>query len=395
MTLEKLIEQRSAVIEKLEAVKAVAVTETRAFTNEEMEKVEAYKDEVKRLDATIKAMEETRNYKEEEPKQKAPAKKSLLDEIRNLDSNKEVEIGTEEVRAANTGVHTMGSVSGSTQVGNIAKTTYADTILDKLAYVSPLYGAIRKERFTSANHQIPVQANKIGKFVPMTELQDYAKQSATFAPINLEPHKFGTMLSFSEEVLEDNGYNIEAELLKQLSDAYALTLDELVVKGNGDVQGLESFDMAGDGSKKVEIKKAVTTENILAIYHALPIRYRNTATWVISDKMAQQLAGLKDTNGQPLLMANYNVAPFGATHTLLGRPVIINEHVSATGLAQSKEIYFGDLERALVVGERRSLKLTKSTEFGFVRDEVVIKASMRLDIKKGLGEAMAIGVVTA
>lgn len=399
MNLEKLIEQRTAVIEKLEALKAVAMTETRAFTDDEIAKVDGYKKEVARLDATIKELEETRSF-EPKAKPQAPAEKTIADEIRALDGTKEIEVGMIEVRGNMANVHSMTTVQGSQAIGNVAKKTFADTILDKLAYISPLYGAIRKERFTSANHQIPVQANKLGKFVPMTELADYAKQSATFAPINLEPHKFGTMISFSEEVLEDEGYNVEGELITQLTDAYGTTLDELIIKGEGDVQGLESFGVKhdtlapADGSKGVAIAQAgIEIDNIIDMYYALPIRYRQTATWVMSDKMALALSKMKDANGMPLLVQNYNVAPFGATHTVLGRPVIISEYVSSTGEENSKEIYFGDLKRALIIGERRSLKLTKSTEYGFVRDEIAIKASIRLDVKRGLGEAMVVGVV--
>ena len=78
--------------------------------------------------------------------------------------------------------------------------------------------------------------------------------------------------------------------------------------------------------------------------------------------------------------------------TILGRPVIINEHIEnldGTGTA----IYFGDLKRALIVGERKALSLQKSTEYGFINDEIAIKANMRLDIKKALGEAMVLGTV--
>lgn len=404
MNLEKLIEQRSAVIEKLEAIKNVAMTETRAFTNEEMEKVEEYKEEVRRLDATIKALEETKEFKE--PEKKEPEVRSLAKEIKGLDATKEIEVGDYEVR---TKTHSIYKTGGTVEnLSNVAKKTFADYILDKLVYISPLYAAIRKERFSSANHQIPVQANKLGKFVAMDELADYAKQSANFSPINLQAVKFGTMITFSEELIEDHGYDIESELLRQLTEAYGVSLDELVVKGGTaggaakDVAGLEKFNATADadgadGSKGVKfpVNGKVTIDHVFDMYYKLPIRYRANATWVISDVMAKALSTLKDANGMPLLTTSYNNAPFGSTHTLLGRPVIISEHVKGEFTADSKVMYFGDLSRALIVGERRSLKLTKSTEYGFIRDEIAIKASMRLDIKKGLGEAMVVGITKA
>lgn len=218
--------------------------------------------------------------------------------------------------------------------------------------------------------------------MPMKELADYAKQTANFEPIMLEAHKFGTLITFSEEVIEDTGYNIEAELLKQLSEAYGITLDEMLVKGENSM-GVEGLDSFKGVATEIEVDQAaLTDEHITAMYFALPIKYRQNATWVISDEVAKALTDLKDKQGKPLLVQSYNGSPFGAGSLLLGRPVIINEHVD--------QIFFGDLQRALIVGERKSLSLQKSTEYGFIRDEVAIKANMRLDIKQGLKEAIVV-----
>lgn len=381
---EKLIEQRNELIAKMEAILKVAETETRAFTSEELEKVEGYKQEIANIDATIKMNEETRSYTRKPAGNKAPEVRSLVEEIRelNADANKEIEVGEREMRDKS---HTLSADAVGTSnasTANIAKTTYANYILDKLAYVSPLYGAVRHERFGNSKHQIPVQANKLGKFVPMKELADYAKQTADFEQITLEAHKFGTLITFSEEVLEDTGYNVEAELLRQLKESYALTLDEMIVKGESTmgVEGLNSFK--GVATEVEVAQEALTAEHITEMYFALPIKYRQNATWVISDDVARKLTDLKDTNGRPLLVQSYTGSPFGASSTLLGRPVIINEHVD--------QIFFGDLKRALIVGERKSLSLQKSTEYGFIRDEIAIKANMRMDIKKGLKEAIVV-----
>lgn len=381
---EKLIEQRNELIAKMEAVLKLAETETRAFTSEELEKVEGYKQEIANIDATIKMNEEARSFTRKPAEKKQPEVRSLAEEIRelNTDANKEIEVGARELRDSTHAVSTSAVGSSNVVLGNIAKTTYANYILDKLAYVSPLYGAVRHERFGNSKHQIPVQANKLGKFVPMKELADYAKQTATFEPITLEAHKFGTLISFSEEVLEDTGYNVEAELLRQLSEAYGVTIDELLVKGESSM-GVEGLDSFKGVATEIEVDQAaLTAENITKMYFALPIKYRQNATWVISDTVAQALTDLKDANGKPLLVQSYNGSPFGAGSLLLGRPVIVNEHVD--------QIFFGDLQRALIVGERKSLSLQKSTEYGFIRDEIAIKANVRMDIKKGLKEAIVV-----
>ena len=350
-----------------------------------LEKRSKTKEEARDLMTTIKKSASSTPINNEEC--------SISDEIRALKSDQELEIGTKELRDA---THTFSDAaigSGNASTQNIAKTTFADYILDKLAYVSPLYGAVRHERFGNSKHQIPVQANKLGKFVPMQELAEYSKQVANFKAIKLEAHKFGTLISFSQEALDDTGYNLESELLRQLAEAYSMTLDELIVKGNDeyDVQGLNSFSTE-DGCKEVIVPTQLTPETLTELYFTLPIRYRNTATWVISDQTAKALTDMKFVDGRPVLVNSYNGSPVGMQTTILGRPVIINEHIAdldGTGTA----IYFGDLKRALIVGERKALSLQKSTEYGFINDEIAIKANMRLDIKKALGEAMVLGTV--
>ncbi len=396
--MKLLLEKRSKIITQIEEIMEKAEKECRAFSSEELTKVNEYKEQITQIDETIKTKEEARDLmttikKSASSTQTNNETKSISDEIRSLKSDQELEIGTKELRDT---THTFSDAaigSGNASTQNIAKTTFADYILDKLAYVSPLYGAVRHERFGNSKHQIPVQANKLGKFVPMQELAEYSKQVANFKAIKLEAHKFGTLISFSQEALDDTGYNLESELLRQLAEAYSRTLDELIVKGNVeyDVQGLNSFSTE-DGAKEVRLTGDITPEQLTELYFALPIRYRSTATWVISDQTAKALTDMKFVDGRPVLVNSYNGSPVGMQTTILGRPVIINEHIAnldGTGTA----IYFGDLRRALIVGERKALSLQKSTEYGFINDEVAIKANMRLDIKKALGEAMVLGTV--
>ena len=71
---------------------------------------------------------------------------------------------------------------------------------------------------------------------------------------------------------------------------------------------------------------------------------------VYSDQTAKALTDMKFTYGKPVLVNSYNDSPVGMQTTILGRSVIINEHIvnlDGTGTA----IYFDDLKRALIVGE--------------------------------------------
>ena len=401
MYIKKLKEKRALLMEEVKTITEKIEKEERSLSDEERTKVTAVQKEISDIDATIKVYEETRSFKNPEDTNKKPQVKGLREELRSLSSDTELEIGRYEIKGAehratgadltnltSYGTVTSGSYSSS-PVGNIGKTTYADYILEIPTYLSQIYNAVRKERFTGAKHQMPIQKDKVGKFVPMNELDAYVKAAASFGYITLTPKKYGLMLQMSEEAIEDTGYAIEAELLRQFKEAYAVTMDELIVTGDANVFGLEKFDATTDDSNVVPINAAIDAQLFIDLYYALPISYRKNAKWVISDNMSKVITGLKDGEGRPLFIPNYTGSPFGADGTILGRPVIINENIKDTATAGNKPIFFGDLQRALIIGERKSFTIKKSNEFGFIDDSIAIKGGARVDIQSLITNAMA------
>lgn len=316
----------------------------------------------------------------------------LEKEIRSVISG---QVGTEidlsEIEVRNITFNVVAE--GNTTTKNIAKMTFSEYIVKKLPSVSRLYSFMRKEVLSAASHAIPVQKKKLGKFVKMKELQDYAKDSADYSQVKLEANKYGTLVVISVECAEDTGYDIVGDVKEQILDSYAETIDELIVVGDEQegMEGLNSFSK-DKGAKEIvqEVSGSITVDEIESIYYALPKKYRKSAVWVFSDDTARQINKLKDATGRPLLKEGYNGEPFGENSTLLGKPVVVNDSVSnLDAKSGEKGIFFGDLQRSIVIGPRKSLTLEKSKEFGWINDSIAMKANVRLDIKKTLEEAMA------
>ena len=87
----------------------------------------------------------------------------------------------------------------------------------------------------------------------MKELQEYSKTQATYEQIKMEAVKYGTLVVISEECVQDTGYDIVGDIKAQILEGYALTLDELMVKGDPEegVEGLVSLDSTTDESKEI------------------------------------------------------------------------------------------------------------------------------------------------
>lgn len=383
-----------------------------------MDKLKQLMEQRDALLAEMKTLNEERNFDSFDEKEKelrsveneirmlqiaegmTPVNDPTEGEVRTIDQEVREAIETgKEVDITNIELRDMGmttpAASGNTSVGVLGKQTFASYIMRKLPELCRLYALVRKEPLGGASHAIPVQKTKIGKFVNVKEFANYVKDNADYDQIKLEAQKYGTLVVISEEAIEDTAYSLESDVRGQIEEGYAATIEGLIVHGDSavGVEGLESISDADGAIKVVQAKAGVITiDEIEKIYKSLPRKYRKNATWVFNDETAQTLAALKDGQGRPLLYNSLNGEPFGDGSLLLGRPVVVTDEMSgtaATGATGNKCIFFGDLQRALVVGPRKSMTIKKSEEAGFLNDTVVLKANTRLDIKKALCEAMS------
>lgn len=406
--MKKLIEKKNSLIDEMEGILEKAKAETRAFTDAEDERVEAIKKEIRGLEKVIADEEAKRHFDKTIVEKGDKVETRTLDvqnsEIRKaIEDEKELNISDFEVEERKIGIgQTDTNINSS--VGNIKKTTFANAILKKAFETSDLLRYVRKENLGSALHQIPVQKTKVGKFVNVKELAEYTEKNVDYAPVQLAAHKYGNITIVSEEAIADTGYDIMSDLLEQYGEGAAETIDEILVKGDASlgIQGLESFinstGQAQDNSIKVDITNTgvgkIGINDMLKMYNALPQKYRKNATWVIGTELAGKLTEAVDGIGRPLLYTDFSQVPFGgkATPMLLGRPVVISDHVkNLTGSQQHNSLaFFGDLNKALIFGPRQIFTIKTSTEYAFIRDGITVKGTMRFDVKRALGEAIAV-----
>lgn len=401
MKLKGLEEKRSEILSQLEE-------ENKAETRS-VEKVDEL---LKKLDEVKKEIEVEERLLEVMENKVVEKKVEVRDynaEIRSaIENEKELDITNFEFEERSIGIGGAGS-NATVNTGNIAKKTFANQILKKAEETSELMRYVRIENFGSATHQIPVQKDKIGKFANVKELADYVEKNIDFTPINMSAHKYGNITVVSEEALADTGYDIMSELLTQYSEGAGETIDELLVKGDAQVEGLNKFVNTGNGNvdpgvKKVTIpaadlgKQEKVIANIVKLYNELPRKYAKNGTFVISTEMAALLNGATDANGRPMMSVDFSQVPFGgkAVPMLLGRPCVISDYVfNSNDGAHHPMAFFGQLDKALILGLRQNFTIKTSTEYGFINDGVAIKGQMRFDIKKGLAEALAVMVKAA
>lgn len=374
MTLKELKEQK---VELLNSMKKMT---------EDIEIFDSVKfdDMKKQLSEIENNIKEFDNAKEIDNKKEKESDKKMSDLYNKLMTGEEINLN--EIKNANE--HTTQAD------GDLINETFSATIERKLRDKCLLYQKARKV-VTASPHNIRVEKKALDKFVKVDELGEYTKQKAQFGNVKLGAVKFGTLLGISQELLDDADYDIEGVLMEMLQDAFEETVLELIVKGDV-TEGIEGLAMADTtkGAKKVACADGIIDDDdIIDLMFALDRPYRENAIFVMTDEVARKLCKLKDEEGRPLLQMNAFDKPFlveGAEGELKGKAVVICDALPAT-----RPLMLVDMEKAMVVGVRKDMTIKRSTEAGFITDETLIKASIRLDSKLLMQEAIAFIEVNA
>lgn len=341
MNTKAMFEKKQMLIAELEEILNVSEVENRSFNEAEQTKIAQLKEEIRALELQNKKLEER-------------GSKNM--EIRELLVNgEEINVRADEVTNANVGME---------------KVEYLAGIIEKVADVSPLFEKANKINTTS-NSAITVQGTKLPKFVKTAELQEYTKKAMTYEEKVLKADKYGLCVVVSEECLEDNGYDLEADIKKQMVEGLGLTLNEIIV------QKLEG----AVGAKKPTIA-ALDADGIVDMYYALPAGYRTGAVFVISPEHEVETAKLKDANGMPLMTRTYTDRPVAM---IMGCEVIVDANVTKP--------MFVNLDKAIVVGLRHNLNIKRDDSIGFLSGTVAFRADCRLDAVTIIEEAIVVATV--
>lgn len=373
MRIKQLQEKRNLIVEEMDKM----TTEERAFDSVRFNEKHQ---EIEKIDEEIRALETVARLNKVETKIEERKGSDENMELRNEIKNG-IEIKFGEMRA------NEYTNSGDTAIG---KKTYADSIFEGLERVSQLYNKVRKESI-KGDKVLPVAKGDLGEFVLTDELGEYIANKQNFKTVDLHAEKLTNLVILSDEILEDNEYNLETFLKNKLTNSLAKSLDKVIIKGNAKMHGLAGITEEEGGHKVVQNANGViTSEEIIDLFYSLPLAYRNDAVWILSDQTCKALSKLKDSQDRPLLVNSYNEEGFGEGYKLMGREVIVNDNMSELdGSTGEKSMMIVNLDKAIVVGLRKNLTIQKDTSVGFLNDSTAIKATARLDIKRLLGEAVA------
>lgn len=225
------------------------------------------------------------------------------------------------------------------------------------------------------------------------EAATLTESQASFGRVVLDAKKLTAFASVPNELLQDapafSGF-FDTTFPKAI--AYFEDVAFLNGVGVGEPQGVTNSPAIVTVAKETgQTTQTIVWENVVKMYSRMLPTSLNRAVWVVSPDTFPQLATMAlavGTGGGPVWIGNYGGGMSGQDAppaTILGRPVIVSEKVSALGTAG--DINFIDFGYYLI-GDRMQMQTSSSEHFQFGSDKTAFRVIERVDGRGWLQSAL-------
>lgn len=344
MEIKALIEKRNSKVKEMQAILDKAKEETRAMTEEEMEKFNELEKEVKDLDATIEA--ETRAKGLEIIKDMEEDNKA---EERAIAEEKAFEAyirGTIEERAD------VNLTAGDN--GAVIPTTIANKIISKVYDICPIYRlATRYNVPGTLNIPYYDESQQAITMDYAEEFEELTSTAGKFTSIQLKGFLAGVLTKVSKSLINNSQFDIVNYVINAMAESISRWIEKELLKGTDNkIEGLRGVTQVVTTASST----AITADELIQLKDKVKDLYQNNAIWIMSNATRTALRLLKDGNGRYLLNDDIT-SPFGTT--LLGKPVYVSDNMDDIAAGETV-IYYGDMSGlAVKISEEMNIEVLR------------------------------------
>lgn len=214
----------------------------------------------------------------------------------------------------------------------------------KMAYFNPLRNVARVLR-TSGVGDLPMptvdDTSNTGALT--AEVATTSATDVTVGEIRLKAYTYRTLALCSNELLQDTGINLEAEINNILAERIGRSEAAAFATGTGSSQpeGVVTGSSAGVTSASAT---AIALSDIVGLMGSLDWAYQTNAAFMMHQAIWFSILKLVDSQSRPLIADTIN----GNQPKLYGYPVIINNNMASTIATTNKTILFGDFSKFII-----------------------------------------------
>ncbi|NMA22792.1 MAG: phage major capsid protein, partial [Spirochaetales bacterium] len=207
--------------------------------------------------------------------------------------------------------------------GYLVPDEFERTIVQALIEENIFRSIARIIHTSGGDRKIPISASK-GEAAWIDEEGAYPESDDSFGQVTIGAYKVGTIIKVSEELINDSVFDIESYVAGEFARRIGAKEESAFFSGDG--AGKPLGVLADTGGAQVGVTTAsataITSDEVIDLYHSLRRPYRKDAVWLINDATIKALRKLKDGNGQYIWQPALTE---GAPDTLLGRPVMTSD----------------------------------------------------------------------
>jgi HK97 family phage major capsid protein len=244
--------------------------------------------------------------------------------------------------------------------GYIAPEAFGNELLKALVQYSPLRSYAKVVTIGASAVKYPKRLTSLAaSWVGETAAR--SESEPTFGQLTITPHELATYVDVSQQLLEDNAYNLTGELAAEFAEQFGKAEGTAFVKGSGDGNNQPVGLMASAAITNIIVTGVADNfaatdpaDAIFDLFHALPAVHAQNGTWLMNRTTLATVRKWKDGNGRYLIVDPISA---GAPMTLLGRPIAEMIDMDDVG-ANTYPIAFGDMSGYRVV-DRVSLSVLR------------------------------------
>jgi len=260
----------------------------------------------------------------------------------------------------------------------------AQTLIRPMLDGSILYPRATRVQTSLGTLTLPVNSANgaaaiVGEGVAETEADE------TFGSITLTVSKIKTAMAVSEELLQDNVFNLEAFIAQNFQQRVAVKEETLYFEGTGSSQPTGVL-VGATTAKTTASASAITFDEVMDVFGALKAVYHSSAIWTMNQSTWVALLKIKTGVASDARYIWTSDLSSGAPMALMGRPVYLSSNMPAIA-ASKKTILFFD-PAYYYIAERPSVAIQRDPYSQGANGRVVFRLWRRVDGKVALAEAV-------
>lgn len=384
--INEKLQKRAALVKDMRKVLDLASTENRNLTADETTKYEGMEADIQNLGTEIRRLqaleqhEATLNFVPDSPHKPstgdAPQNRRATKEYHNLFFNKYLRKNKE---------HLGPDVFNALEVGTDAEGGYLVPEEWAAGLIRDLPELVVMRRYarviqTRGDANLPIQTSR-GAFTWIDEEGAYSTNDPAYNNITLSAYKIGGIIKVSDELVQDNQYDLAGHLQMDAREEFADKEEDAFIDGNNNLKPEGIFQVSAVAGVSltgttgaVSATPVVTFPNLIDTYHGLARKYRNGAVWIMSDGHAKLVRKLTDSNGQYLWQPS---AQAGEPDRLLNHAVEVSDSAPVPATA-SRGICFGNFGYYTIV-DRLDMQMKRLDELYAANGQVGYRFSKRVD----------------